>query len=150
LRGVVDVSTEDSNKYVLIPATRFNRQLTGEVRCRWIVAETVRIKGGHSREVGSRESHKEGVDERRDARAREGWKGGILVERRFLRTRSRWPRAVERDWGGLRRKSLMIKPRILIYPRWMVKEGGVGRGAESARDISGERGVFEIGDCENL
>ncbi len=27
-----------------------------------------------------------------------------------------------------------------------VKEGGVGRGAESARDISGERGVFEIGD----
>ena len=27
-----------------------------------------------------------------------------------------------------------------------VKEGGVGRGAESARDISGERGVFDIGD----
>ena len=27
-----------------------------------------------------------------------------------------------------------------------IKEGGVGRGAESARDISGERGVFDIGD----
>jgi hypothetical protein len=27
-----------------------------------------------------------------------------------------------------------------------VKEGGVGRGAESARDINGERGVFGIGD----
>ncbi len=34
LGGVVDVSTEDGNKYVLIPATGFNRQLTGEVRCR--------------------------------------------------------------------------------------------------------------------
>ena len=27
-----------------------------------------------------------------------------------------------------------------------IKEGGVGRGAESAGDISGERGVFDIGD----
>ena len=27
-----------------------------------------------------------------------------------------------------------------------VKEGGVGRGAESAGDISGERSVFDIGD----
>jgi hypothetical protein len=34
--------------------------------------EPVRIKGGQSREVGSRESQREGVDERRDARAREG------------------------------------------------------------------------------
>ncbi len=34
--------------------------------------ETVRMKGGQSREVGSRESQREGVDERRDARAREG------------------------------------------------------------------------------
>ena len=34
--------------------------------------ETVRIKGGQSREVGSRESQREGVDERRDARARDG------------------------------------------------------------------------------
>ncbi len=27
-----------------------------------------------------------------------------------------------------------------------VKEGGVGRGAESARDVGGERGVLKIGD----
>ena len=46
-------------------------------------------------------------------------RGGVLVERRFLRTRSRCPSAVERDWGGLRRKSLMVRPRILIYPRRM-------------------------------
>ncbi len=30
-----------------------------------------------------------------------------------------------------------------------IKEGGVGRGAKSARDISSERGVFEIRDREN-
>ncbi len=34
LGGVVNLSTEDGDKYVLIPATRFNRQLTGEVGCR--------------------------------------------------------------------------------------------------------------------
>jgi hypothetical protein len=51
--------------------------------------ETVRMKGGQSREVGSREPQREGVDEQREASAREGWKGGVLVERRFLRTRSR-------------------------------------------------------------
>ncbi len=38
--------------------------------------ETVRMKGGQSREVGSKESQREGVDERRDASAREG-KGGL-------------------------------------------------------------------------
>ncbi len=32
----------------------------------------VRMKGGQSREVGSRESHREGVEERREASAREG------------------------------------------------------------------------------
>ncbi len=32
--GVVDVATEDGDKYVLIPAARFNRQLTSEVGCR--------------------------------------------------------------------------------------------------------------------
>jgi hypothetical protein len=51
--------------------------------------ETVRMKGGQSREVGSRESQREGMDERREASARAGWNGGVLVERRFLRTRSR-------------------------------------------------------------
>ncbi len=35
LGGIVDVSTEeDSDKYALIPAARFNRQLTDEVGCR--------------------------------------------------------------------------------------------------------------------
>jgi hypothetical protein len=34
--------------------------------------ETVRMKGGQSREVGSKESQREGVAERRDARARDG------------------------------------------------------------------------------
>ncbi len=34
--------------------------------------ETVRMKGGQSREVGSKESQRDGVDERRDAGAREG------------------------------------------------------------------------------
>jgi hypothetical protein len=34
--------------------------------------ETVRMKGGQSREVGSKESQRDGVDEQRDARAREG------------------------------------------------------------------------------
>jgi hypothetical protein len=56
------------------------------------------MKGGQSREVGSRESHTGGVDERRDevASARAGWKGGVRVERRLFWTRSRWPRAMER------------------------------------------------------
>ncbi len=34
LRGVVDLATEDGDNDVLIPAARFNRQLTGEVGCR--------------------------------------------------------------------------------------------------------------------
>jgi hypothetical protein len=34
LWGVVDVATEDGDKDILIPAARFNRQLTGEVGCR--------------------------------------------------------------------------------------------------------------------
>ena len=74
--------------------------------------EKVRMKGGQSREVGSRESQREGVEERREASAREGWNGGVLVERRFFRTRSRWPREVDKDWGGLRRRILVVRPRI--------------------------------------
>ncbi len=46
LGGVVDVATEDSNKDVLISATRFDRQLTGEVRCRRIVAGNSTDEGG--------------------------------------------------------------------------------------------------------
>ncbi len=34
--------------------------------------ETVRMKGGQSRELGSKDSQKEGVEERREASAREG------------------------------------------------------------------------------
>jgi hypothetical protein len=69
----------------------------------------MRMKGGQSREMGSRESHTNGEEERRDgvASARTGWKGGVRVERSFLRTKSRWPRAMETDWGGLRRKILL-------------------------------------------
>ena len=51
--------------------------------------EAVRVKGGQSKEVGSRVSQSEGVDERREASAREGWKGGVLEERRFFLTTSR-------------------------------------------------------------
>jgi hypothetical protein len=42
------------------------------------------MKGGQSREVGSRVSQRDGADKRREARAREGWKGGVLVERSFF------------------------------------------------------------------
>jgi hypothetical protein len=80
------------------------------------------MKGGQSREVGSRVSPRDGADERRDARAREGWKGGVLVERRLFWTRSRWPRAMERNWSGLRRKRLMVKPRRMAL-RMVVLEG---------------------------
>jgi hypothetical protein len=75
------------------------------------------MKGGQSNEVGSRESQREGVEERREASAREGWKGGVLEERKFCRTTSRWSRAVNSDWGGLRRSSLVVRPRMEMYPR---------------------------------
>ena len=78
------------------------------------------MKGGQSKEVGSRESQSEGVEERREPSAREGWKDGVLEERRFCRTTSRWPRAVNSDWGGgFRRSSLVVRPRIEMYPRRM-------------------------------
>ena len=47
------------------------------------------MKGGQSKEVGSRESQREGVEERREVSAREGWKGGVLEEHRFFLTTSR-------------------------------------------------------------
>ncbi len=54
---------------------------------------------------------------------------------------------MDRDWGGLRRKSGIVRPRILRYPRRralrrVVLEGG----AEGARDVSGEGSVFDVGD----
>ncbi len=106
--------------------------------------ETVRIKGGQSKEVGSRESQSEGVEERREASAREGWKGGVLEERRFCRTTSRWPRAMNSDWGGFRRSSLVVRPRIVMYPRRIALElEGVAEGAEEVR---GEGSVFKVKD----
>ncbi len=47
------------------------------------------MKGGQSKEVGSREPQREGVEERREASAREGWKGEVLEERSFFLTTSR-------------------------------------------------------------
>ncbi len=47
------------------------------------------MKGGQSKDVESREPQREGVGERREASAREGWKGGVLEERRFFLTTSR-------------------------------------------------------------
>ncbi len=72
------------------------------------------------------------------------------MERRFLRTRSRWPREVNKDWGGLRRRILVVRPRIWMYPRWMALRRVVLEGEpKSARDISSEGGVFKIRDRGN-
>jgi hypothetical protein len=51
-------------------------------------------------------------------------------------------------WGGLRRKIVVVRPRIVIYPRRMAlrRVAGVGGGVESARDVGSEGGVFKIGD----
>ncbi len=62
--------------------------------------------------------------------------GGVLEELRFCRTTSRWPRAVNSDWGGLWRSSLVVvRPRIVMYPRRMALrrvelEGGEARERE--------------------
>ncbi len=84
----------------------------------------------------------------KDARAREGWKGGGLEERRFCRTTSRWPRAVNSGWGGLRRSSLVVRPRMVMYPRRMAlrRVELEGERAEGAGDVRGEGSVFEVGD----
>jgi hypothetical protein len=96
------------------------------------------MKGGQSREVGSRESQREGVEERREASAREGWKGGVLEERRaFLTTYvtvAKQIRAVKSDWGGLRRRSLVVRPRILTYPRRMALRRVVLEGEPRERE----------------
>jgi hypothetical protein len=33
--------------------------------------------------------------------------------------KSRWPRAMDRDWGRFRRKILVARPQIVMYPRRM-------------------------------
>ena len=51
---------------------------------------------------------------------------------------------MDRDWGGLRRKSGIVDFEVSAAEG--IKEGGVGRGAEGARDVGGEGSVFEVGD----
>ncbi len=88
----MDIATVVGDKDVVVSATRFYGQLTGEVRSRGIVAGKSTDEGGQPKEVGSRESQSEGVKERREASASDGWRGGVLEERRFCRTTSKWPR----------------------------------------------------------
>jgi hypothetical protein len=117
------------------------------------------MKGGQSKEVGSRESQREsqreGVEERREARARDGWRGGVWEERRFFLTTSRWPRAVKRDWGGLRRISFVVSPRMVMYPRRIAlrrvvlegepreRETYVAKAASLRLEIGGVVGLME-------
>ena len=68
----MDAAAKNVYKDVLVPATGFNRQLPVRSDAAESSRETVRMKGGQSREVGSKESQREGVAERRDARARDG------------------------------------------------------------------------------
>ena len=89
LGGEVDVSTVGGDEDVVVTATGFHGQLTSEVGSRGIVAGNSTDERGQSREVGSRVSQRDGVEERREASASESWKGGILEERRFFRTTSR-------------------------------------------------------------
>ncbi len=79
----MDVAAVVGDENVLFTATRFHEQLTGEVRSREIVAENSTNERGQSNEVRSRESQREGVEERREASAREGWRGGVSEERNF-------------------------------------------------------------------
>ena len=90
-----------------------------------------------------------------------------MEERRFCRTTSRWPRAVNRDWGGLRRGSLVVRPRIEMYPRRMAlrrvelagepreRETYVAKAASFRLKIGGVVGLMEkaemsgaiVGEC---
>jgi hypothetical protein len=111
------------------------------------------MKGGQSKEVGSRESQREGVEERREASASEGWKGGVLVERRSFLTTSRWPRAVKSDWGGLRRRSLVVRPRMVMYPRRMALRRVVLDGEPRERETYVAKAAslrFEMGGVVGL
>ncbi len=76
----VDVAAVVGDKNVFVSATGFHGRSEAAESSR----ETVRMKGEQSKEVGSRESQREGV-----ASAREGWKGGVLEERRVFLTTSR-------------------------------------------------------------
>ncbi len=47
---------------------------------------------------------------------------------------------MDRDWGGLRKNSFMVRLRMFMYPAgaYGVEEGGVRRGAEGTRDVGSE------------
>jgi hypothetical protein len=65
----------------------------------------------------------------------------------MFRTRSRCPRAMERDWDGLQRRSSVVRPWILMYPRRMALRRVVLEGEPRApRDVGSKGGVFKIGD----
>ena len=117
--GEVDIPTVVGDKDVVVSATGFDGQLTGEVRRRGIVARNSTDEGGGSlRRWGQGSPRVKGwKNEERRVQARDGWRGGVLEERRFCRTTSKWPRAMKSDWGGFRRRSLVVRPRMEIYPR---------------------------------
>ncbi len=89
LGGEVDVSTVGGDEDVVVTATGFHGQLTSEVGSRGIVAGNSTDERGAVEGGGVKVSQKDGVKERREASAREGWKGGVLEERRFCRTTSK-------------------------------------------------------------
>jgi hypothetical protein len=97
------------------------------------------MKRGQSMEVKSRESQRDGANERRDG----------VAERRFFRTRSRWPRAMERDWGGLRRKILVVRPRRMAFSRVVLevepreRETYVVKEASLMLEMGGTVGLME-------
>ena len=55
---------------------------------------------------------------------------------------------MDRDWGGLRRKSGIVRPRILRYPQRRALRRVVLEGEPRTREmcVSGERSVFDVGD----
>ncbi len=89
LESEVNISAVGDDKNEIFPATGFHGQLTSEVGSRGIVAGNSTDERGAAEGGGSRVSQRDGVEERREASARESWKGGNLEGRRFLRTTSR-------------------------------------------------------------
>jgi hypothetical protein len=86
LGGEVDVAAVVGDKNVLVSATRFHGQLTGDQKPR----ETVRMKGGSRRMWGQGNPRGTGWwrNEERRVRGRVG-RGIFLEERRFFLTTSR-------------------------------------------------------------
>ncbi len=58
----------------------------------------------------------------------------------------KWPRAMDRDCGGLRWRILVKVADCDASAAGGVKECGVGRGIKGAGDIGGEGSVFEVRD----